>query len=149
MYLLGALVFVLWSALVEAYVIVGAVNPVGTPGYVRPTLLWAACGVYGLNALAALLLLWKSRRAGTTESRGDLHRRALEAFARGSDRECERLLDGLGSMEALDADCLFLRAQAALRQGKRRRAKRLFRKCRDFDEKGKWSWEIAAALEKL
>ncbi|MCD6405951.1 MAG: hypothetical protein J7M19_09000 [Planctomycetes bacterium] len=147
-YLLGAAVLALWVALVEAYVVLRIVSPEGLRGYVMPALVWGAVGISAANALVAALFLWRDSRVGPSERRA-LYREALEAFARGDDAECERILKGLLWAGAPDVDCLFLRAQAAAGGGRSRRAKRLFRKCRDFDEKGKWDWEIRNAIEKL
>lgn len=147
-YLLGAAVLALWAALVEARVGLGIVSPKGLGGYVMQALVWSAVGIWTVNALVAAFFLWRSSRVGPPDRRA-LYLEALEAFMRGDDDECERVLKGLLRAGAPDADCLFLRAQAAAGGGRSKRAKRLFRKCRDFDEKGKWDWEIRNALRKL
>jgi len=142
-YLLGAGLLLLCVLLFEGYAGLLVVSPSGAPGWLGAALFWLAAGIWALNALAEGLL-WASGGEGERE---EVYRRALEAFAAGEDERCEKLLASALRRGPLDADFLFLRAQAALKAGRRRRARRLFRKCRDFDEKGKWTGRIESAMK--
>ena len=102
-----------------------------------------------MNCTLALCYIYRERRAPRAEEMDEMYGAALAAFAAGRDEEVLRILRNMLRRRALDPDCLFLRAQTSLRRGDKRRARRLFRKCRDFDEEGKWTWEIGAALDNL
>ncbi|MHC4712159.1 MAG: tetratricopeptide repeat protein [Planctomycetota bacterium] len=143
-YLLGALYFAGWVFLITARVLfsvlglplTGAANWLST----------AAAAVFGMNCALALCYIYWERRAPRAEDMDETYGAALAAFAAGRDKEVLRILRKMLRRRALDPDCLFLWAQTALREGDKRRARRLFRKCRDFDEEGKWTWEVERAL---
>jgi len=148
-YLLGAGLLIMWVLALEAFFMLRAVSPVSVAPWVEPALLTVVCVAWAANAVVAAAAI--KRRSGTASAaaRDELYRKGLAAFAAGNDEGCRSFLKKLLAADRLDADCLFLAASIALKQGKIARAKRLFRKCRDFDEKGKWSWHINAALEEI
>ncbi len=147
-YFLGAAVFVVWVLAIEGYVAAKSVNPVDAPSYVRPAFLATVIVLSAATVLWEIIVFVRSRAkaAGRLE---ELYRSALARFAAGDDERAEILLREAVKLDPLDVDCLFLRAEVSRRMGNVSRARRLFRKCRDFDEKGKWKWEIDSALASL
>jgi hypothetical protein len=148
-HLRGALFLLLWLVPAEAYVLVTMTKPAGLPASLPSAAWMTAAGLWVLNATLALIHIMRSARARRDKMGEKLFSEALQAHLCGKDAEAEKLLRRLLAIDASDPDALFLRAQTAARLGKTRRAKRLFRKCRDFDEKGKWTWEIVSAMENL
>ncbi len=148
-YLSGAMVIVLWTALAQAYILLKAITPSGLPIYVHPALLAALVSIFAANAVLEVLHLARDARASQGERLDEVYSRALTAFLSGEHAKADELLKTALSIDNLDPDSLFLRAQVAAALGKKRRARRFLRKCRDFDEEGKWKWEIASAMERL
>ena len=145
----GAAIVALWAALVECYAVVRVLNPSGLPLYIEPALLAGIVSIWSANAVLEGLQLERARRNRLSGRIETLYADALTAFASGEDAKADELLRSALHSDELNVDCLFLRAQVALKQGKTGRARRLLRKCRDFDEKGKWRWETQAAWERL
>ena len=145
-YFSGAAMVIMWLLLIETLIGLAVVRPVGIADYVMPAGIAGAIAVFALNLLTQGVQL---SQAGRKAKADQMFSQALSSFVAGDDEKAEEILHDLQSIDRLDVDCLFLRAKIALKQGKTRRAGRLFRKCRDFDEKGKWSWEIRQATNRL
>ncbi len=146
-YLLGALYFAVWVFLITARALVSVP---GLPATGAANWFSAgAAALFGMNCALALCYIYWERGAPRAEDMDETYGTALAAFAAGRDEEVLRILRKMLRRRAFDTDCLFLWAQTALRRGDKRRARRLFRKCRDFDEEGKWAWEIERALRHL
>jgi|GEM_PF-5665320 len=148
-YLSAALILVVWTVMLEAYLLLKVIRPSGLPVYVEPGLLTALVSVFAANVVLEIIHLARASRNIATGRLDEIHAQALAAFVAGEHQKADELLKAALRLDGLDPDCLFLRAQVAEWLGKKRRARRLLRKCRDFDEKGKWKWEIASALERL
>ena len=148
-YISAAFVIVLWTALAQAYVLLKAINPSGLAVYVHPALLAALVSIFAANAVLESLHLARDGRAAQDERLDEVYSQALTAFLSGEHSKADELLKTALRIHNLDPDSLFLRGQVAAALGKKRRARRFLRKCRDFDEEGKWKWEIASAIERL
>jgi hypothetical protein len=148
-YVLGAAIFVVWALFVEGYVLVRTVNPAGLTNYVKPSLLAGLLVIFAASAGRELLHLARVHGLHAADQLQELYSEALGAYVSGEDKRADEILRQALKFDKLDVDCLFLRASVAARLGRRSRARRLFRKCRNFDEKGKWGWEVERALETL
>jgi len=148
-YLSAAAELVVWAAFIEGYVLVRTVSPSGLPRYAETVLLTGVLGIFAANAIVEGLRLVRESRNAFGGRLDDIYREALAAFVAGDDKKADELLRTALRLDGLNVDCLYLRAEVAARLGATARARRLFRKCRDFDETGKWKWEIEAALERL
>lgn len=146
-YVSGALVFITWALIVEAWIFLNTVEPAGAPAKTEKFLLTAAAAVYGIHLAVELVLF--IRRGKKQESADELYLRALAAWTAGRAEDSLDLARRAARRGAGEADCLFLAANAAIAAGKRRAARRFLRKCRDFDEKGKWSWHVEETLRRL
>jgi hypothetical protein len=148
-YLSAAAIMAVWTVMLEAYLLLKVIRPSGVPVYVEPGLLTALVSVFAANVVLEIILLARASRSVSTGRLDEIYSEALAAFVAGEDQKADELLKSALRLDGLDPDCLLLRAQVAARLGKKRRARRLLRKCRDFDEKGKWKWEIHTLLEHL
>jgi tetratricopeptide (TPR) repeat protein len=148
-YLSAAAELVVWAAFIEAYVLVRTVSPSGLPRYAEAVLLTGVLGIFAVNAIVEGLRLVRDAGNASGGQLDEIYREALAAFVAGDDKKADELLRTALRFDALNVDCLYLRAEVAARLGAMARARRLFRKCRDFDETGKWNWETKAALERL
>lgn len=148
-YFSGAVILILWIGALDAYVLMKNLNPSGVPLYVEPALLAALISTFAANATNEVLHIGRQQRNLSTGRVDELYSRALAAFVAGEDRSADDLLRSALRLDELNVDCLFLRGQVAGRLGRNHRARRLLRKCGDFDENGKWKWEISAILERL
>jgi len=148
-YVGGAIVMIVWLALVEGYILVRTINPSGIPVYSESVLLAAAISFAVANAVLEALHLARQRQNRLTGRIDVLYADALTAFTAGEDARADELLKQALSLDELNVDCLFLRAEIAIRLGRKRRARRLLSKCRAFDENGKWVWETTRAIERL
>ncbi len=147
-YLLGAGAFVLWLVAAETLVVSSVAGL--EVGFRWRELAWGvAVGLYVANFALSLVYVLRRRGGGVQQQRKELYCAALEAFLAGDDAKAGKELMKLRKIDPLDPDGLFLEAEVALAAGRERRAKSLFRRCRDFDEEGKWEWEIECALERL
>jgi hypothetical protein len=148
-YISAAVILVSWTVALDAYILLRVLSPSGLPLYIGPALLAAVLGVLVANAVNELTHMVRERTNIRTGRVDEFYLQALKAFVSGEDRLADGYLKDALQVDELNADCLFLRAQVAMKLGRERRARRLLRKCGDFDENGKWKWEIAAALERL
>jgi tetratricopeptide (TPR) repeat protein len=148
-YLSAAAVLVLWTASLDAYILLKTLKPAGIPLYVEPALLTMLVATFVANLVNELLHIGRERRNISTGRVDELYGQALSAYVSGEDHKADDLLKSALQLDELNADCLFFRGQVAAQLGKKRRARRLLRKCRDFDENDKWKWEIASILGQL
>lgn len=148
-YLSAAVILICWTGALDALILLRSLNPTGLPIYIGPALLAAVLGVSVANAANEITHIVRERKNIRTGRVEEFYMQALKAFVSGEDRLADGYLRDALQADELNADCLFLRAQVAIRLGRERRARRLLRKCGDFDENGKWKWEIAAALGRL
>lgn len=148
-HLAGAAFLCVWLALAEIWALYELTGHAGVPATLGAFLPATVAGLYVASAaFSACIMLRKRSSAGPVDIDG-LYRGAIAAFVAGDFEGAHGHLKQIRKRDPLDCDCLFLEAEVALARGRKRRAKRLFRKCMDFDEEGKWAWEIQTALEKL
>lgn len=148
-YLSAAVVLVLWTAALDAYILLKTLRPAGVPLYVEPVLLTALVATFAANLVNELLHIERERRNISTGRVDELYAKALAAYVAGEDHSADDLLRSALQLDELNADCLFLRGQIAAQLGRKRRARRLLRKCNDFDENGKWKHEIDSVVGQL
>jgi tetratricopeptide (TPR) repeat protein len=148
-YFRAAAVMVVFLALLQAYVLLRMVRPAGVPDYAPAAVLALMLAVAIANAVAEGYHITRRRHFAVGGKAEELYANALRAYISGEDKKADEFLSSALSLDELNADLLFLRAVVATRLGKAKRARRLFRKCRNIDENGKWSWEIDAALSRL
>ncbi len=147
-YLLGAVFFCVWVLLVQAWIFISLTQPATLAPWLEKTVPAMALVLYGAGfALSAWVAAALRMRQGSDED--VLYSEAMKAFVAGDFDAANAMVRRILKTGALDCDCIFIQAHVALRQGRKRRAKRLFRKCRDFDEEGKWVWETERALLRL
>lgn len=148
-YFRAAALIVLFLGLLQVYLLVKAIHPAGLPAWTEPAVLAGIIAILAANAAFEAYILVRGRGVDARARLESLYSQALGAYIRGDDGKASELLRAASRLDGLNADVLFLRAQVAARQGHSRRAGRLFRKCMDFDEKGKWGWETQTALNRL
>jgi hypothetical protein len=148
-YFLAAGILIVFLAVVQAWVLARVIHPAGVPGWTGPLLLAGAIAIWAANAAFEVYEAAGGKRHDAANRVAALYSEALGAYISADDEKAEGLLRSAMRIDGLDADLLFLRAQAAAHRGDKRRAGRLFRKCMDFDEKGKWGWEARTALKRL
>ena len=148
-YLAGAAFLCVWLALAESWVLHELIRPAGARAGLGGLLPAAVAALYAVSAALSAWVLARKRFCAAPGDVDGLYREAMAAFVAGDFEGAHGHLNEILKGNPLDCDCMFLKAEMALARGRKRRAKRLFRKCRDFDEEGKWAWEIQTALEKL
>ena len=148
-YLKAAAVIVVFLALLQAYVLLWVIRPAGVPEYAPAAVLAMMLAVAIANVVAEIYHITRRRHFAAGGKAEELYASALRAYISGEDRKADEFLSSALGLDELNVDFLFLRAVVATRLGKIKRARRLFRKCRNIDENGKWRWEIEAALSKL
>jgi len=144
--LFGAAFFCIWLALAELWAVMALTGMSLWPRWVQRAVPAAVICAY---AVSFALSAWFFLRIRSRRDCEPLYREAMAAFVAGDFDGAEENLNEILRTNALDGDCIFLKAHIALARGRKRRARRLFRKCRDFDEEGKWAWEIKSTLETL
>jgi len=148
-YFLAAAELALFLALVQVYILVEIIRPTGIPARLGAAVLTGAIAIAAVNAAFEIIRLARNNHLRAANSLETLYSQALAAYISMEDAKAEEILRRALRLDGLNVDVLFLRAQVAARLGNARHARRLFRKCRNFDEKGKWGWETQVALEHL
>ncbi len=116
-------------------------------------LLLAGIAVAGLVWLVAFLdmarLAFFRDYEKRAEERRTLAGRGVRAYAAGRLGEARTAFRACLALDARDADALFWYGCIEARRGKRRRARRAFRRCVRHDLDGKWAWQTGVELERL
>ena len=105
--------------------------------------LLAQCGM-------ASSLLHSSRMRGPAREQRDAHyREGMVAFLRDELDAAEAKFKAALRLDPGDVDSMLQLGTILKARGQRRRARRMFKKCRSRDLEGKWEWEISRELSEL
>ena len=141
----GFLLSLVYSIALQGFLIGVFVSP-GKFASALPVSFLILLVVVWLATQALFILKVRGEEEKDFEKRSRLFRKFMIAMLKNDLEDARRQLERILEADREDVDALFHLHQLLKATGDNEGAGKMLKRCRDFDEKGKWKWELADTL---